>query len=55
MSLYSNRNDKKCSSDIVYPFVEWKLFSGIQVSSTDFYISVVTIPGWWVFHLGYRY
>ena len=28
------RSDEKFTDDIAYPFVKWKLFSGIQVSST---------------------
>ena len=32
-------------------FVEWKLFSGVQVPSTDLYISEVRTPGKWALHL----
>ena len=40
------------SVDVAYLFVEWKLFSDIKVSSTDFYMSVVITPGKWALHLG---
>ena len=34
-----------CTNDVAYSFVKWKLFSGIEVSSTDFHISVLNICG----------
>ena len=37
---------------LVYQLSESKLFSGIQVSSTDLYISVVRTLGEWALHLG---
>ena len=36
---------QKCTGNMVYLFGEWKLFPGIQVSSTDLYMSVVKAFG----------
>ena len=44
------KNDEKWT-DVAYAFVKWKLFSDIQVSSTDRYISIVKALGKSVFHL----
>ena len=41
--IYYKRSRKKCTGNVAYPFVKWKSF-GIQVSSTDLYISVVKAP-----------
>ena len=35
---------RKCVSDVALLYAEWKLFRGIQVSSTDFYISTIRTP-----------
>ena len=38
-------SDKKWNGDVAYPFVKGKLFSSIQMSSTNLYISALGTPG----------
>ena len=51
--IVDKRSDEKWTGNTVYPFVAWKLFSGIQVSSTDHYMISAFINTWhWALNLG---
>ena len=38
-TIYYKRSDERRTDNVAYPFIEWKLFSGIPVSSIELYIS----------------
>ena len=41
--IWYKRSNEKWTDDIAYSFIEWKLFSGIQVSLTDYYMISIII------------
>ena len=47
------RDEKKKQVNVAYIFVEWWLFSGFELSLTDFYLFFAIVGTWlWAFHFG---
>ena len=50
--VVDKRNDEKFPGYVVYSVIELKLYLSMQISSIDFYISLVRTPGKLGFDLG---